>query len=735
MAGAATSVGFVGAHPAAGAEVATVGPATGHVLVISVPGLTWDDIDTHALEHLGALLDDSAVANLAVRVERLATQPGDGYATMGAGTRAFGPSDVAGLALEPDEQQGIGRTAAEEFERRTAHPLTSGVGVLAIDEIAEVNEEGLFEGTPGALGDALAAVGIDRGVVANADTQPFDAALRERRREAALGVMTSDGYVPCGAVSDALLRDDPRGPFGYRYDTAAVVDAYARCRTDRSVVLVEASELRRARSYEPSIARDERDARWRAALTATDELVGALLERTEPDDAIVVVGPSAPGSTPRLMVFGVHGGGYSPGLLESASTRQPGYVVLPDVAPTIAAIAGAPIDVDELAGRAVTIARSGGNAADRLHFLVDGDAAARFRDRMQAPIATALIALASIFSILVALRFLKPNWKELPIRLLEAFAVAILTIPTLTYLIALVPMHRYGAAVYSLAVFGTAAVVGGVIGRWHRRWLVPIAVPLVSLLLVIATSVVLLESRLQLSTVFGDSPIIAGRFSGINNVTFSQIIVAAILLGAMLVHAVPKQFAFPAMIVLFVAVLAVDVAPMWGADVGGILAGLPALAFAAMLLAGWRIRLRAFVIAAVATLGALTLLGLLDLSRDPSSRTHLGRLFERIGSDGLAGLTTVVNRKLAQNLRTLTDSVWRFILIPVLLSAVIVAWSHPRPFVALRERFAPFDRMLGAIAIAALLGYALNDSGIAIPGMMLGTLAPAVGYMLLRVER
>jgi len=719
------------AAPPAGATV-TFRAKT--VLVIAVPGLTWEDIAEHEMPNVRALVDTSAVANLSLRIERLATQPGDGYATLGAGTRAYGRAAIAGEAFEPHESLGNVGLAGDEFRRRTGQDLAGAIGVLGVGEIAADNERGLFEGVAGTLGDALDAAGIERAVVANADVPTAATGTIEHHREAALALMTTDGIVPCGEVSDALLTEDVDGAFGQRYDTDAAVDAYAACRTDRSVVLVEASELRRERLYEAVVSPDTREPRWQAALSATDELVGALLERADPLDAVVLVAPAAPGASARLTVLAVRGPGYGPGLLMSPTTRQPGYVTLVDVGPTIARLAGADVDTEELEGRAATVARRGGSADDRLDFLVDGDAAARFRDRMQLPTATAFITLASLFAVLVALRFLRPSWRFLPRRLLEAFAVSILTLPSLTYLVALAPMHEWGAPVYSLVVFGGSAAIGAAVARLDRRWLVPVIVPLVLLLLVVTASVVLLDSRLQLSTVFGDSPIIAGRFSGINNVTFAQIVAAAILLGAMLVHGLPRRRAIPALLLVFGAVIAVDVAPMWGSDVGGILAGIPALAIAAALLAGWRIRLRTVVLAIVATVAVLGLLGLLDLARDPADRTHLGRLFERIGADGFSGLTTVLNRKFSQNLRTLTGSVWRFILLPVLISAVVVAWTRPRPFRALRERFAPAERMLAAIAIAGLLGYALNDSGVAIPGMMLALVAPTVGYLLLRTE-
>lgn len=733
-------LGFVVAHGAAAgqhAQAATADTPARRMLIISVPGLTWADVAEHDLEHIRDLASESGVANLSARVERLATTPGDGYATFGAGTRAYGPVDDAASAYDLDEESEA-VAARDEFMRRTGRdPGAAAVGVIGIEAIADVNERGLFEGTPGFLGDTLRDAGVTAGVVGNADVDPFGAAIPEVHREVALGLMTSDGTVPCGSVSAALLRPDRASAFGAHFDNDLAVAAYKRCRVGRSVVLVEAPELRRERALAPSVSAEVRDARRAAALRSTDDLVAALVAVAGPDDAVMLIAPVSPGSDRRLMVFAVRagfGGIDAPGILVSSSTRQAGYVTLGDAAPTVAAIMGIDIDEDEIEGRPVSLARRHGEFASRLDFLVDGEAAARFRDDIQAPVIAAFITLVSVFSVLIALRYQLASARRIPRRLLVSYAAMVLTVPPLTYVVAPLPMHEWGGGAYALFVFGGAFVVGCALGQFRQRWLLPLIVPLVLLLVVVVVSVVLFDSRLQLSAVFGDSPIIAGRFTGINNATFATIIAAAIMLGGMLLHAIERRRAIAAMLALFTVVVVVDVAPMWGADVGGILAGFPSLAVAAILLAGWRLRWRAVALIALAVVGAAILIGLFDLSRDAADRTHLGRLFERIRSDGITGLSTMVNRKIRQNLRTFTGSIWRYVLIPVLASAVALGFTRPRPLIALRTRFAPIDRMLAAIAIAGVLGYAVNDSGIAIPGMMLAMLAPVVGSMLLRSE-
>lgn len=716
-----------------GAAVAGGTPrAPGRVLVVSLPGVTWEDLQGADVPHLRTVLEGAAVANLAVRVDRLRTSPGSGYATLGAGAKTIAPDEIAGLAFGPAEPY-EGSTAAQVFRRRTGHPLIGAAGHLRIGTLQQVNEHSVYGGTLGFLGDALADAHVSRGVVGNADRSALHGSIEDYHREVALGLMGSDGIVPCGQVDKDLLVDDPGQAFGLALSPERVADAVARCWRRGGVVLVEGSDLARAAAYRPTVTSEHRPAALRAALEHTDDVLAGPLGDVDPErDAVVVVAPSAPADgAPRLTVFAVRAPGLAPGLLESASTRQPGFVTIVDVAPTIAELAGVELDVAEIDGRPVTRAgRGGDDLGARVEHLVDADRDARLRDRVIAPTVTLFI----VFEVLVTLAAIALLWRghRLP-GVIGVLALGLLAVFPLTYLAALLPFRDWGIGAYFLYVFGGAVVVGVLLSRLAGP-VAPLVAAYGAMLLTTMVSVVLLGSRLQLSTVFGDSPIVAGRFSGINNVTFAQVVVAAVLLGVAAVHWWPGRAGRRVMLCIFAGTLVVVGAPMWGADVGGVLAGVPGFAIAATLLAGWRVRWRTVVMYGGATLAVIVVLGLLDLSREASERSHLGRLFERIGADGWEGFETVVRRKLAQNLRTLTSSAWRFVLLPVFALVGFLAWRAPGRIRAVHARVPELRAGLVGIGAAGLLGFALNDSGIAVPGMMLAALIPAALVLLVRVD-
>ena len=133
------------------------------VVVLSIPGLTWKDLEAPELVNLRALLDDSAIANVATRVTSVVSEPGEAYLTMGTGTRAVAPREVAGMSFQADEVFGAA-TAGDEYARRQ-HGRRADAEVVSLGWtlLQEANEGAEFGGTIGVLGEALEDAGVGRG--------------------------------------------------------------------------------------------------------------------------------------------------------------------------------------------------------------------------------------------------------------------------------------------------------------------------------------------------------------------------------------------------------------------------------------------------------------------------------------------------------------------------------------------------------------------------------------------
>ncbi|MGH8972836.1 MAG: hypothetical protein ACRD0C_06485 [Acidimicrobiia bacterium] len=717
--------------PAAGAKTRTVD----RVLVLSVPHVAWSDLGRGDTPRLDALLDGSAIANLSVRGMRRRTTPGEGYATVSAGTRAGAPRDIDGVALGLEEPY-EGGTAAEAFRRRTGRPASGAAVNLAVAGYHAENDRLLFGGEVGALGAALGGGGVSVAVVANADRASAGRDPTRYGRQAVTALMGPGGTLPGGRVDPGLLRPDPDAPWGHRLDLGAVTSAFDAAWRDRSVVLVEASDLARADAYVELAGSGRRPELLRDALRWTDELVGALLSRVDFErHAVMVVGPAAPHIQARLTLAALTSPGQAPALLRSASTRRSGFVVLADVAPTILDLLGVGRP-SSMEGRPMAAGARGGDAVARRHHLIDTDADARFRDRLVTPLGLSFVfAHLALSALAVAVLLRQPGRGRI---VLEVAALWLMFTLPLTYLAGLLPFSDLGIPAYAVFVLGGALALAlgvrplrRVGGREGLGDLLPIGVGLTVIVAVIAGSA-MTGSRLQLNTVFGDSPIVAGRFSGINNVTFAQLVSATLLLCAFGAHRLAGRQRAVFVLVLLTGVLVVDGLPIFGADVGGVLAAAPAFVLTAGLLLGTRVGPRTVALGAVGTAVALGVFSLFDLARPSSQRSHLGRLLEQIDADGWGALTQVVERKADANLSVLTRSPWTLMVPAALAFVAYLVYRSPSALGTIQRRVPQLRAALAGLLLAGILGFALNDSGIAVPGMMFGVINPVLVYLSAR---
>jgi hypothetical protein len=709
-------------------------PPVRRVLVLSLPGTTWQAVAAAHVPHLDALFAEAAVGSTSVRAIERKTQPGDGYVTIGAGTAAAGVARVEGLAFDPGEP-GPGAPASG--------PPGSVVAVGG-PELARDARRRHRGAEIGALGDALGRAGVARGVVANADTAigppPPDADLAEPpngpatyHREAALALADHAGVVPGGKVGRDLLREDPAWSMGLRLDADAALAAF-RAAWDRpgpGVVLFEASDLARYHLFHKGIPPGHLPdpQLGRRTLEAADELIGRVLAEVDRErDAVIVTGPSDPWDGEHLTVAALRTPGVGPGLLDSATTRRPGYVTLPDLGPTVLDLLGVPRP-DSMEGRPYEVSPRSW-AGPPVGRFVESDREARFRDRMLGPVAGTYVTIEILLSLIVAAVLVRWPRRTGLRRVLDFVGLWLLAVVPLTFLGAVLDLDTTGP--YLLLVMGGGAVLAGAaaaLGGPMR----PLAA-LLGLLLVLQIGDVVTGAHLQISTVFGYSPTVGGRFAGFGNLAFGQVAAGAILLGGILAHMLGgRRGLLAAVAVLSVAVVA-DGMPFWGSDVGGVLASVPAFALVALGLSGRKISPRRLAGLAAAAVTAVVGLGFLDLLRPAGQRTHLGRLFEQIGSDGLRPLTDAIQRKIAENLSVIPTSIW-IPLVPAVLA--FYAWlaygSSPR-LEAIRFRAPEMRPAFVGLLVAAVLGMALNDSGIAVPAMMLGVLNPVLVRLSLRTD-
>jgi hypothetical protein len=450
-----------------------------------------------------------------------------------------------------------------------------------------------------------------------------------------------------------------------------------------------------------------------AGAMAADALIARVDQLRPVGSRLLVVGISeAPGERdPHLHVAVAAGPGFGPGALTSPSTRRAPYVQLVDVAPTVLHLLG--IDTP-----AAMVGEPWQVKGKRPALGALRDEAAK-AERHKAVTVPFFIVLVAVQLVVAGLALWRRQW-----RVVELIALAGTTAVGASYLANLVPWWRTGSPL--LALIGATAGITVVLtaisllgkGLLARAGL---ACGLTAAVLVVD---VLTGAHLQMSSVAGYSPLVAGRFAGLGNVAFG-VLAASVLLAAASTRSATAA-------ALTGLVIVVDGAPMWGSDVGGVLALVPAYALLVLFLAGRKVNLARLTIAAA--VGALVVIAfaVADYARPESQRTHLGRFVGQV-LDGTAG--GILRRKAEANLDLLFHSPVTALL-PLVVAVLLVLFVRPPSVLRGTFQRSPAWRAgLLAVLTASGLGALLNDSGVAVPALAIVVAVPATLAVLARHAR
>lgn len=699
----------------------------GRVLIVTAPRLTWDEVERYRPRNLTKLFERSAVALCSTRTAGSVTRPGDAYLTIGAGNRMGTVADVDGSVVERTEPILEGDPTAV-YERTTGVTPTAPILAVGKPTIDTFNrDEQFFGAKAGSLAGALGRKHRTMAVIANADRQ-FG---MPRFRQAGLAAMDTVGQVDGGMVSGELLRADDRAAYGLEVDPEVFTSVFDSAWTTDDVVLVELSDLERAEAARAAATPAQGDRQFRRALRTSDDLVGRMLERVDlRRDTVIVVGPTPPADEARLTVFAMAGPGIATGWATSSTTRRDGYVTLTDIAPSVldtfdVAVPSAMNDTP-MSARA-----DDGTLTSRVSAMIDRSDRAVVRDEAFGPTTVVFIVVLVIDLVLAVLCLARlPRLSGL----VRGLALVVLAAPPVTFLLGLV-------SIASPAVLGAAVALGAILcaglaslTRRIDRGLPPVL--LFGLLWLVLAVDIATGGQLQINTIFGYSPIVAGRFAGFGNQAFSMIALSSLLLAAVVVERRTSgrttlgTATTIGVVAWFLVTVVLDGHPAMGSDVGGVLAFVPAATVSLLMFRGTKVRLRLMALIAGGTVAILAAFAALDLSRPAADRTHLGRFVAKL-FDGDAG--EIIERKIAANLRVLT-SVWAWVIPVALVYFMYLTWRPNHTLERLNRHHSQFRAFgVGALTLG-VLAMALNDSGVSLPAMMLALVAAYVSYLVIDIE-
>jgi hypothetical protein len=405
---------------------------------------------------------------------------------------------------------------------------------------------------------------------------------------------------------------------------------------------------------------------------------------------LMVVIEAPPVASGEQMAIAVAGPGLR-GMLRSASTRTPGYVLSTDLAPTVLAHFGIPRPLP-MSGSPI---RSGG----RVDFAALAELEGRYRQVGERR-GTALLfpLLAWLIAVAAAFGFGGPRWSRQAARML---CLAVVLLPAaLLVTAALSPSSLVESLVAGLLPVGLAALLLRALSPWSAL--------ATACAVTVGAFAVDLVAGLDLTprAVIGPNPGLGARFYGIGNELESTLmILTSVGTGAALQarRGVAQGAAVAAFLVAGVAGTLVFASGRFGADVGAAIIFPFAAVVGAAVIAG---RPRLIWLAALAAAAGVALLAVVDTVT--GGETHFARSVLSGGS------TESVIDVLAHRLEATWQSFIQLSRVPITLLAlalVLLAWKRRERLVRLFERLEFVRAGVIAAAAGSLAGALTNDSG------------------------
>jgi hypothetical protein len=474
-------------------------------------------------------------------------------------------------------------------------------------------------------------------------------------------------------------------------------------------------------------------------LASADSELARIVADLPPGTTLLVTAPGATTKGPHLQVALVSGPGYQAGLLDAASTRQPGLVVLTDLTPTVLGwLGGSDSGSSVLAGlpgSAITRADRGGLAAT-VRSLVGRDTAEQvWRSTHSAFFwAYALADIVVMAGIGLAFWGAAPEQRRRRARWWRVAGVFAVSVPAGTFLANLVPWWQFAhPAVWLYAVAAAwAAVIGAIalVGPWRRDPLGPFGV--ICLLTVVVLGVdVMTGSRLQLETPFGLSVLQAGRFYGIGNEALGSYGITGLLAAAWLARLALRRYPSsrrPAVAVVAVVGLFAVFASGWpgfGGKVGGTIAMVPCFLLLAGAVAGIKLNWRLVLLVAVSGLALFVIFALISYFTPVTGKSDIGS-FAGSSLHGHSG--GLLLRKINSNLGSLSvNALSPLSPIVVVITGLMLwrpSWFGLKTVPAAYAAEPLLRPIMGVLWLMPVLGWFADDSGVIVPAAALPLALP-----------
>ncbi|MGE5395944.1 MAG: hypothetical protein ACM3MK_00255 [Chitinophagales bacterium] len=672
------------------------------VYMVVVDNLAITDLDPAKTPNLVKLSREGSVGVASNRTMGNSSAE-DISLTIGGGNLALStPDGVLGYNQDEIVTDRI-QTAGQLYRNLTGYSTgKDGCVVVNLPELQNGMLEESVTTKLGAMGEILRKNGLKVCLLGNADSG------NRISRPATAIAMDAKGRVQLGDVGPNTLRPCPDSFLESETNYGYLADQVSHYKGQANLVVINLADLKRLQEADmplPGVLEKEKA----RILDNIDDFVGTIRNKIDPSRDLLMVISSSPSQvqldnknsfTPVL----IWGSKYHEGYVTSPATKRDYIVASTDIAPTVLNFFGLEVDRATMIGQPIKSISAQGDVLARVQSLSESTATT---NRLRTPLVKGYVGL-QMFVILLGLFAIIFFRRLATVALPLVLSLAI--VPLVLLPLGKLPLP-FDWLYFVVAIAATAILtwIVAALSKYHYYK----AFFLVCLLTLLAISIdVLTGSSLIKGSVMGYDPMVGARYYGIGN-EYMGILLGCTLITAVLVfRSLPRALALVVTALLFLAESAIIAAPMLGANSDGVITAPLAFLASLVLMAGWRIRPRTVLIAAIVLLGMLSGVVYFDMHRAAELQSHIGRAANQIAAGGLQEALIIVSRKIGMNLKLMRYTIWTQVFL-IILGAMTVLIFRPAGVMSnLRDRHPVLFKGFIGIIIAAIVGLIINDSGI-----------------------
>jgi len=236
-------------------------------------------------------------------------------------------------------------------------------------------------------------------------------------------------------------------------------------------------------------------------------------------------------------------------------------------------------------------------------------------------------------------------------------------------------------------------------------------------------------ARLAAGSPLGYDIISGARFYGMGN-EYMGILIGAVCTGTGIVCEKWRKKNAPGLLwpaaPLLVLPLVILAHPALGANVGGTVSAIAAMAAFIMLSWKKKIQLKHLIGAGAVAAAFLLILFLYDSTRAVDSQSHMGQTVSLVRENGILELFYIAKRKIEMNIKLFRYTIWTRVFLLSLLSVVILLFRPVGIFRDVARKTPLFVRGITSGVVGCIAALLANDSGIVAAGTSMIYLAPPV---------